>query len=161
MNKIIITVGVLLVLGTLAAALMNKYPAQQYDAPVPAAPAVIVSTTTVSTLTSKTWVWESSIDAQGTEARPPNPDDFELRFQTDGILTSTTDCNSLGGSYSVNGVVLGIGSLVATEKFCSEESLEQAYAGLLGLVGSYAIEGKTLTLVLLKDAGSMTFSAKE
>ncbi len=161
MNKIIVTVGVLMVLGTIAAALINKYPAQQYDAPVPDVPAVTVSTTTVSVLTNKSWLWQSSVDAQGTEAEPVNPNDFELQFGTDGTLTSTTDCNSLGGSYSVNGEVLSIGSLVATEKFCSEESLEQAYAGLLGLVGSHIIEGDTLTLILLKDAGTMTFVAKE
>ncbi len=161
MNKIIITVGGLLVLGTIAAALMNQYPAQQYDTPVPVTPTVIVSTTTVSTLKNKTWLWESSVDARGVEAEPANPDDFELTFGAGGTLTSTTDCNSLGGSYSVNGEVLSIGSLVATEKFCSEESLEQAYARLLGLVGSHIIEGNTLTLILLKDAGTMTFSARE
>ncbi len=158
MNKIIITVGGLLVLGTIAAALMNEFPQQQYVMPEPSIP---VATTTTSTLTNKTWLWESSVDARGVEAEPANPDDFELKFTADGTITSTTDCNSLGGSYVVNGEVLSIGSLMATEMFCSEESLEQAYAGLLGLVGSHVIEGDTLKLILLKDAGTMTFTAKK
>lgn len=157
MKKIIITVGGLLVLGTLAAAIMNQYPQGDYRMPAPSKP---VATTTSATLTSETWVWQSALDARGTEVVPADPSDFDLRFMADGTLTSTTDCNSIGGSYVSNGEVLSIGSLVATEMFCSEESLEMAYAGLLGLVGSHVIEGDTLTLILLKDEGTMTFEAK-
>jgi heat shock protein HslJ len=157
MNKIIITIGGLLLLGTLAAAVINEMPRNEYVAPLDQ----IATTTDNATLTGETWLWESSVDARGVEARPEDPNDFQLKFSADGTVTSTTDCNGLGGTYVVNGEVLSIGQLVATEMFCSEESLEQAYAGLLQLVGSHVIEGDTLKLILLKDAGTMTFRAKE
>ena len=159
MNKIIITIGGLLLLGTLAAAFINSFPADDF-VPTPM-PDTSATSTATSTLTQKTWIWESAVDARGTDVQPEDPTEFELTFVADGTLTSTTDCNRVGGEYATHAEVLSIGSLVSTEMYCGDDTLEEAYTGMLGLVGSHVIEGDTLKLILLKDAGTMTFSAKD
>ncbi len=104
------------------------------------------------------WKWSSSIDSSGKTVTPKNSDDFVLTFTKEGKLSSTTDCNSLGGSFVKNGEVLSIGPLTSTLMACSGETFESEYASELASVVSYKIEGKILTLILIKDLGTMTFT---
>jgi heat shock protein HslJ len=70
-------------------------------------------------------------------------------------MSSSTDCNRLTGSYTVDGSKLSIGPLAGTKMACGE-SQESLYSGALAAAASFAISGDTLTITL-RDGGTMTF----
>ncbi len=106
------------------------------------------------------WTWQFSVDASGKVITPSDPARFRLTFEKEGRLRSTTDCNSLSGSFIKDGEVLTVGPLMSTLMACEGETLESVYVSELGLVSSYSIQEDTLTLFLIKDAGMMTFIRK-
>jgi heat shock protein HslJ/membrane-bound inhibitor of C-type lysozyme len=77
-----------------------------------------------STITEKTWVWESALRA-GETVVPKKAGAFSLTFTTDGSVTGTTDCNGFGGNYTKTDNEISLGALRMTLMFCenSEESL--------------------------------------
>lgn len=162
MNKIIISVGILLLLGTITAAIINEVDKantvviEDHTAHTP----VDVSTSS-SPIVGTTWEWQSSTNTQGTVTEPEDSSEFVLTFHADGRVTSTTDCNGVSGTYAAHGEVLSLSPLAATKMFCGEDTLETAYAGQLQTASSHVIEGDTLTLVLFKDLGTMTFTRVE
>jgi len=105
------------------------------EAPVPTPPPIVpetpVATSSVATtspetssLTEKTWVWESAI--QGSETiQPKKADAFSLTFTADGTMQGKTDCNGFGGEYTIAGSEIKLGALQSTLMFCenSEEGL--------------------------------------
>jgi heat shock protein HslJ len=108
-------------------------------------------------LVQNSWSWQYT-DLEGDETvLAPVGDHFVLSFEDEGRMGSRTDCNSLGGIYSLEGEVLSMGQFVMTKMYC-EDSLEAVYAEHLGLVSSFVIEGNTLRLTLNRDYGVMVFN---
>lgn len=102
------------------------------------------------------WSWQYTELQGGEMVEAPAGDHFVLTFEGEGQLGSTTDCNSMGGSYVLDGEVLSIGELMMTKMYC-EGSMEGTYSEHLGLVNSYVITGDTLRLNLNRDYGVMVF----
>lgn len=104
------------------------------------------------------WKWDYSTDARSNKITPKDSSLFVLEFGTDGRLNSSTDCNSLAGSYIKNEEVLSVGPLASTKMACEGETLESQYASEIALVSSYSITDNVLTLILIKDSGKMKFT---
>ncbi|MEN9921160.1 MAG: hypothetical protein RLZZ517_138 [Candidatus Parcubacteria bacterium] len=105
------------------------------------------------------WIWEYSVDISGKRTVPKHPENFVLTLTPEGRLTSTTDCNTVSGSYVRNGSTMNIGALVTTEKACRGETFESVYVKGLSLVSDYAYaEGDMLVLYLVHNSGMMVFS---
>jgi copper homeostasis protein (lipoprotein) len=85
------------------------------------------------------------------------PNKFIINFTEEGRLSSTTDCNNIGGSFIKNEEMISIGQLVSTLMACEGDILESKYAEQLSLASSYTIKDNVLTINLVKDAGKMTF----
>lgn len=109
------------------------------------------------TLTNFKWSWVKTELPGDEEVTAPAGDRFILSFEDEGRMGSLTDCNSIGGSYSLDGEVLSLGQFVMTMMYC-EGSLETKYAEHLGLVNSYRLEGDTLIMNLNRDFGTMIFT---
>ena len=107
-------------------------------------------------LTSSSWSWQHTDLLSGEKMTAPAGDKFVLSFQAEGRMGSLTDCNSIGGIYSIDGEVLSMGQFAMTKMFC-EGSAEMEYANQLGLANSYIIEGDELRLNLNRDYGVMVF----
>lgn len=105
------------------------------------------------------WQWQETTNPDGSITTANDPTRFVLRFGSDGTFSSSTDCNSLSGIYSKNGEVLSVGQIISTKMFC-EGSQESDYVRALSMAGSHTIEGDTLTIILTRDAGTMTFRTK-
>jgi len=71
------------------------------------------------------------------------------------------DCNSVGGSYAVNGSQLTIELGPTTLVACPPGSLENEYLALLFDVNSYIMEDENLVLLIKYDTGSMFFAPAE
>lgn len=103
------------------------------------------------------WVWIRTDLGNGTTVQAPNDESFVLSFdEPNKRVMSTTDCNSMGGTYVKDGEVLSFGQFAMTLMYC-EGSLEGVYGEQLSLVTSYTISDDTLRLNLDRDYGVMVF----
>lgn len=91
-------------------------------------------------LTMKKWEWVQSVD-QGEYVLPKKKGAFTLTFTDDGRVSVGTDCNTMGGSYTVKGSALTFGQMMSTLMFC-EGSQEAGFGAMLGEVKSYAFTQK-------------------
>lgn len=110
-----------------------------------------------SSLTATSWVWQNTTLNDGSVVE--GKDAFVLTFTPNLSYQSTTDCNSLSGTYVVDGEVLSLATPAMTKMFC-EGSIENEYITQLVLTGSYVLEGDTLKLLLNRDYGVMEFKAQ-
>ncbi len=110
-----------------------------------------------SILTKTSWVWVSSTIAN-TTTQAPNGEKFVLSFGEDNRVSSKTDCNGVGGSYTVGANnTLTFGPFMSTMMFC-EGSKEQEYSSSLMKTTSFSITDKVLTLT--NASGTMMFIKK-
>jgi heat shock protein HslJ len=108
------------------------------------------------TLGMKTWNWVSTIYNNDTTVKPKT-NKFTLTFKADKTFSAKTDCNGVGGEYTVSGNKITFTKMMSTLMFC-EGSQEQDYSKMLGQVESYLFTSKgELVFNLTLDAGSMFF----
>ncbi len=167
MKKILITIGLLLILATGVAIFMEEFAKNDLgpvlDNPMQDGETIEDWQNNQNEATgelSGSWIWQSSVDASGETIVPSDPNRFVITFTDEGRLSSTTDCNSISGSYIKNEEVISVGPLTSTLMGCMEETLESEYSAQLALATSHSIEGNTLKIILVKDAGVMTFTRK-
>lgn len=113
----------------------------------------------VMQLTMKGWVWQYATRRDGEKFVPRNAGAFVLTFAdaNEGVFSSTTDCNQMGGSYTQSGSTLTLGQMMSTLMFC-ENSQESDYAAFLSDTAEYQFTSKGELILILKDGlGSMTF----
>jgi heat shock protein HslJ len=110
------------------------------------------------TLGMKTWNWESAQYNDGREVRPRAGKTFTLTFSADGKFSATTDCNSMGGSYSTTSVKgITFSNIFSTLMFC-EGSQEAEFSTLLQNTDNYHFTSKGELILDLKfDSGSVVF----
>lgn len=107
---------------------------------------------------SKSWVWQETGLPNG-DVTTPDSGAFVLTLSDNERFTSTTDCNSVGGSYIAENELITFSDIYATKMFC-EGSLENTYTEQLALVTSYVATAETLTLNL-SEGGEMVFVAAQ
>ena len=113
--------------------------------------------TSNSPLFGTAWVWSSSV-VNGITTQSPAGGKFVMTFGKDNRITSTTDCNGIGGTYTLgSNNAITFGPFITTMMFC-EGSRESEYSALLSKTSSYKLEGATLTLT--NASGIMTFTKK-
>lgn len=105
----------------------------------------------------KKWLWVKTQMNDGKVITPIKADAFTITFNKDGNATITTDCNSMGGTYTSKGNKLVFGPLMSTQMYC-EGSQEGEFSQSLGEVVSYIFTGKgELVLEIKNDSGTMIF----
>ena len=109
------------------------------------------------TLGMKTWSWVSVTYNDGRKITPMKPGKFTLSFSNKGTFGATTDCNSMGGSYTVNKDNISFSPMMSTQRYC-EGSREAEFTSLLGEAQSYHFTSKGELVIDLKfDSGSAVF----
>ncbi len=107
-------------------------------------------------LLSNSWVWRQT-DYGNEETIVPPTEDFVLSFDlSEGLVMSTTDCNSLSGSFVINNETISFSPFASTLMYC-ENSLETEYQQTLSSASSYSIEENRLTIRTLEDQTVMIF----
>jgi len=93
-----------------------------------------------------TWTLASIQRAGEAKQDRPFTSVYTLSFN-DGRLSTRADCNSCGGSFSVQGTVLTAGpNLACTRAACSTMAFESAYTAILSGDSQIVVTGSTLTL---------------
>lgn len=104
--------------------------------------------TAPSDVLSRTWQLVS-LQQDGSDAVVvPDPSSYTLRFADDGRVSVKSDCNSCGGSYTLNGSSssIQIGRLACTLVACRQGSLDPRFAQALEGSKTIALDGSQLTL---------------
>jgi len=111
------------------------------------------------TLGMKTWNWINITYNDGKKITPliTSEKKFTLTFKTDKTFSVTTDCNGIGGEYSVKGDKITLDRMMSTLMFC-EGSQENDFSKALNEVQNYHFTSKgELVLGLKLDSGYIVF----
>ena len=109
------------------------------------------------TLDMKTWEWVEASYKDGRNITPRQPNRFSLKFSEDGTFSASTDCNGIGGEYSVQNRAISFNNMMSTLMYC-EGSQETDFRLLLENAGKYHFTSKgELVLSLKFDSGLATF----
>jgi heat shock protein HslJ len=109
-------------------------------------------------LGGKQWQWVNSALKDGQTFAPSSPADYTIEFSmVDGRVNIKTDCNNATGEFMTDGQSLQIMLGAITRAMCPPGSLSDEYLKELSEVGSYAVQGDTLTMTTAN--GTMTLVA--
>ncbi|MCR4330828.1 MAG: META domain-containing protein [Patescibacteria group bacterium] len=109
------------------------------------------------TLTMKTWTWISTLYNDDRMVSPKMAKAFTLTFNDQGTFSATTDCNGVGGKYTVKGDKISFHEMVSTLMSCMD-SQEGEFTKMLSEVQSYHFTSKGELILNLKfDSGSVVF----
>jgi heat shock protein HslJ len=111
-------------------------------------------------LADTTWQWQQSIYEGDMVVLANDPSRYTITFNADGSVDVQFDCNSGGGSYSVDSANLTFSPLVSTKMACPEGTQDSIFAEDLAAVVSYAFADGNLHLTLSTD-GVMELSPVE
>ena len=75
-----------------------------------------------------TWTWQYTTQNKE-KILPKNKDVFTITFD-ERKLRISTDCNTMGGSYTINESNFELGMLISTKMYC-KDSQESTFAGML------------------------------
>lgn len=108
-------------------------------------------------LNMKAWSWISTTYNNDTQVKPRDSKKFTVTFKDNGTFSATTDCNSVGGDYAVNGNKISFDKMISTMMYC-DGSQEGDFTKMLGEVSSYHFTSKGELIFDLKyDSGSAIF----
>jgi heat shock protein HslJ len=108
-------------------------------------------------LVGKKWIWVRTEMNNDAVIMPEKEDVFSLSFERNGSVQISTDCNAVGGSYTINDHELIFGDFRATMMYC-EKSQEQEFMQMIGEVDQYLINDDGELVLLLKfDTGALYF----
>jgi heat shock protein HslJ len=109
------------------------------------------------TLGMKTWNWVDTVYNSGTIITPRIANKFTLTFSGTSTFSAATDCNGVGGEYTVTGSSITFSRMMSTLMYC-EGSQEGDYAKMFSEAQSYHFTSKgELIFGLKNDSGSFIF----
>ncbi len=110
--------------------------------------------TTHMNLEMKKWEWVESIE-MGEYTVPKTAGVFSLTFR-EGQVSVGTDCNTMGGTYTIDGNTLKFGPMMSTLMYC-EGSQETLFGSMLNEVKSFAFTKKGTLELQYGEGGVATF----
>ena len=109
------------------------------------------------TLAMHTWTWIRTLYNNDTTVTPKKAKAFTLTFKKDGSFSATTDCNSMGGSYTATGNQISFSKVTTTMMYC-DGSQEGEFSKMLHEVQSYRFTSKGELIFEFKfDSGVLIF----
>ena len=109
------------------------------------------------TLTMKKWQWVKTLYSDDKLVMPLKQDKFSITFRNDNTFSATTDCNSIGGEYTVKDTTISFSKMISTMMYC-EGSQEADFTKMLNQTQNYLFDSKgELVLTMKFDSGSIFF----
>ena len=115
------------------------------------------SNPSIMNLSMKTWMWLNTTYSNDKGVTPKVPGKFTLTLKSDRTFSATTDCNSIGGNYTVSGDKISFSRMISTLMAC-EGSQESDFSKMLSETQGFLFTSKgELVLELNLDSGSVVF----
>lgn len=115
--------------------------------------------TSADQITGIVWEWTGLLETSpAAQSAVPDPENYTLVFQDNGVFNIKSACNSAAGTYSLVNDSLEMVLGPSTKAFCGEDSLDTQYQLLINKVakGTISPDGQ-LWLYLKANAGRMEF----
>jgi heat shock protein HslJ len=111
-----------------------------------------------SELAGTAWVWTQTQMNDDSVTTPAQADAVQRTLGEDGSASTTTDCNSFNGTYTVDGNQIKIDLPISTRMACPDGAQEADYIKDLTSVQSFLFSDGNLVLELPFDSGGMIFA---
>ena len=109
------------------------------------------------TLTNKKWEWVKTLYGDNKLVTPLKQNKFSITFKNNNTFLATTDCNSMGGEYTVKNGIINFSKMMSTQMYC-EGSQETDFTKMLNQTQNYLFDSKgELVLIMKFDSGSIFF----
>lgn len=122
---------------------------------------------TVTTITPKknplsgtSWIWKDTAFNNKSASTLPANNKFVITFWTDGAITSSTDCNSISGQYSVNNDKITVANIASTKMACQGATLEAEYIKQLTQVTNFTFESLNELDLAVGNTATMSFTRR-
>ena len=113
------------------------------------------SPTSPTELVDVTWKLESVARVGNAIVTVPDPDQFTVRFDSNGTVSVRADCNTCNGRYTLDGSALSIGNLACTLIACPMPGLDTVFTSALQNVRTASFSGDKLVMTGVDS--TMTF----
>ena len=107
------------------------------------------------------YLWQETIEKDGTKTAPGKPDTFTLLFDANRMSLGT-DCNTGSTNFvaeSGSSTKFTVEAIAQTEMFC-ESSQEEMYFGMISKITNYKEASDGTVTFTLSDGGAMIFAPK-
>jgi len=109
------------------------------------------------TLSIKKWEWVKTLYSDDKLVTPLKQSKFSITFRNDNTFSATTDCNGIGGEYTVKDNNINFSKMISTQMYC-KGSQEADFTKMLNETQNYLFTPKgELVLTLKYDSGSVFF----
>ena len=132
--------------------------AKQVAQPTPAS-AIASKPAPPTTLAGKTFYWQSSRYNNDTLATPETPEHYAVTFHPDWSLTIRSDCNTIGGQFTLKGSQLHI-SPEPPAKNCGETSQSTIFIRDLTDSVNVIFQKNNLYLDIIYDTGTLILTSQ-
>ncbi len=97
-------------------------------------------------LSGTSWQLVAIYSANDSAFEPRNPEDYVLRFRSEGRLQIEADCNQAGAGWTVTNGEIELSGLVTTRKLCISPSLFNRYIMALEQANSLQLSDERLII---------------
>ncbi len=98
-------------------------------------------------LKGTTWVLKSVGERAFKKIDGMGADHIELQITAEGYFSTSDGCNSLGGDFKQNGLIISMTDIKGTTRYCDSEFMEQAYNIPFYKVTQFSIQSGILQLL--------------
>lgn len=110
-----------------------------------------------SLLAGTSWQLVAIHSANDSVFEPRNPEDYVLRFRSEGRLQIEADCNQAGAGWSAAGGEIRLSDLVTTRKLCISPSLFNRYIMALEQAQNLQLSDERLVITTLSGIDRLEF----
>ena len=93
-----------------------------------------------------TWKLETVAHVGSALVTVPNPDQFTVRFETNGTLSVRADCNTCTGRYVLDGSTVSIGNLACTLVACPTPGVDTLFTSGLQNAKTVTVSNNNLIM---------------
>jgi heat shock protein HslJ/uncharacterized protein YraI len=152
--------GLLLVFSVLMGACTSPAPEPTPQPTLPPEAVVlgVIEPISQEVLVGETWQWVGTRETDpAAQSVVPDPENYTLTFNEDGIVSIKADCNLAMGSYELSGEQLTVAMGPTTLAECGPESSYSQFLTLLEQAAEVGLGYGSLVITLRDDAGEMYF----
>lgn len=106
------------------------------------------------------WEWVEFAGGNDETLRPADPSAYTVAFVNRGDFAVRVDCNSGGGTSTVDLGAIDLRLEVITEAVCADPELDRSFLGMLEEAASFIVREGDLYLGLPADAGILRFAPR-
>jgi len=137
-SLIFLILGIVILLGSGIYLALEKYkepklkiqPVDSIELPKVTQVVPVLQPEYLNKLIAKEWYWSETLLDSSVGIKPYNLNAFRIKFNSDLTFNSSSDCNSIGGTFEIFENKIRFKEIVRSEKYCMKSREEEYVEGL-------------------------------